>query len=152
MLVPLFCGASCQTFSKDDETLLEKYGGLYIPTGEGPALHVAPVDAVEFKSPKGALSDADFAKVFPAVAHMDPYRLHLDGAHALGDDSIDLLNKLGSLRVLDVSGTKMTLEGLKKLKVPSLKQLYISPDNFTEAQLEKIQKAFPNVEVSRFRG
>src|SRR4051794_1758624 len=97
LLVPLFCGASCQTFSKDDEALLGKYGGLYIPTGEGPAVHVAPVDAVTFDSPKQALTDADFAKVFPAVVHMDPYRLHLRGEHAIGDDSIDLLNKLGSL-------------------------------------------------------
>jgi hypothetical protein len=149
LLVPLFCGASC--FSKDDEALLGKYGGMYIPTGEGPAVRVVPVDAVIFDSPTRALSDADFAKVFPAVSHMDPYRLHLRGEHAIGDDSVDLLNKLGSLRMLDVSGTKITVEGLKKLKVQSLKQLYISPDNFTEQQLQEVQKALPNVKVSRFR-
>jgi hypothetical protein len=151
LLAPLFCGASCQTFSKDDEALLAKYDGLYIPTGEGPAVHVAPVDAVIFDSPKRALNDADFARVFPAVAHMDPYRLHVRGEHTIGDDSVDLLNKLGSLRVLDVSGTKITLQGLKELKVKSLNQLYISPDNFTEAQLQEIQKALPSVKVSRFR-
>jgi hypothetical protein len=151
LLVPVLGASRCQTFSKDDEALLDKYGGLYVPTGEGPAVYVAPVDAVTLDSAKRALSDADFAKVFPAVAHMDPYRLHLRGEHGIGDDSIDLINKLGSLRVLDVSGAKMTLEGLKKLNVQSLKQLYISPDNFTEAQVQEVQKALPNVKVSRFR-
>jgi hypothetical protein len=152
LLLTLSCGAGCgERFSKDDAALLDKYGGMYIPTGEGPGADIAPVDAVMFDSPERALTDADFTEVFSALMHMDPYRLHLRGRHTMGDESIARLNRLRALRVLDVSGTDMTLGGLQKLKINSLKTLYISPDNFTEAEAQQLQKALPDVKVTRFR-
>jgi hypothetical protein len=143
--------AGCDDFSNDDVTQLEQYGGFWVPNGEGPTAQMAPVDAVTFSSSKRALTDADFAEVFPIVKRMDPYRLHLTGNHPLGDKSIELLNKLRSLKVLDASGTEMTLDGLKKLKLSNLRQVSVSPRNFTEADIQALEEALPS-EVKVFRG
>jgi hypothetical protein len=149
LLTLLLGGGSCQQFAKDDETLLAKYGGTYVPTGEGPLAYTTPVDAVIFDSEKRALTDDDLKKVFPAVQHMDPYRLHLGGRHTIGDPSIDLINWLQSLRVLDVSGTNVTLEGLKRVRVKDLRQVYVARDKFTDADVQALQDAIKPATVSR---
>src|SRR5688500_9492256 len=89
----------------------KRTGACISREAKGPACTLFPVTGVIFDSPRQALTDADFTVVFPAVRRMAPQRLHLRGQHAISGDSIVLLNRLRSLRILDTSGTNVTLDG-----------------------------------------
>src|SRR5207249_1331975 len=82
-------------FSRKDEELLERYGGHFVPTGEGPLVRYAPIDSIFFDKGR-VLNDEDFAAIFPAIQRMDPYLLPL-ARHHLSDQIIDLVNRLRSL-------------------------------------------------------
>lgn len=143
-LVGIGLDTGCHDFSREDVRLLETHGGLYIPSGEGFAARRAPVDAVILDA---SLTDAGFAEVFPVIARMDPYRLHLKGA--LSDKSVDSLNRLKSLRVLDASGTALTLDGFRRLRLPRLEQLTVPREMLTEEDVTALEEALPNVSIRR---
>lgn len=130
-------------FTSRDEALLERYDGRFVPTGEGPLVRLTPVDSVYFGT--RVLNDEEFAAVFPAIQRMDPYLLPLRG-HRLSDRIIDLLNRLGSPRMLDLSDTNVSYEGLRKLRLKTLKTLVV-PETVTEAQRRELEASFPGVRV-----
>ena len=138
-----------QFFPKADEDVLEEYGGIFIPTGEGPIVRIVPVDGVMFGHGRGKnriLTDDDMVVLFPVIQRMDPYRLYLTG-HAISDDAVDLLNRLRSLRVLDVSGTKMTRDGLLRLRIKTLMNLSVPAGQLTDADREELRRAMPKVKI-----
>jgi hypothetical protein len=148
LLLVVAVGDTPHFFDDADAALLAKFGGIYIPTGEGPLHRITPVDQVIFDSSRlHALNDDEFSEVLPAVVHMDPYHLRFEGQHKVTDNSIEGLSTLQSIRLLDVDGTEMTLGGLKQLKVNSLKFLRIPPEKFSAAQLAELQQALPGIKV-----
>jgi hypothetical protein len=132
-------------FPEADERLLERYGGIFIPSGEGPIVRIVPVDGVMFAK-SGVLGDDDFAAVFPAIRRMDPYRLSLRG-HDVSDEAVDLLNRLRSLKVLDLAGTKVTRDGLRRLRIKTLIDLRVPGGQLAEADRAELRRAMPKVTI-----
>jgi hypothetical protein len=132
-------------FPQADEQLLGRYGGIFIPTGEGPIVRIVPVDGVMFAKGQ-VLTDDDFAAVFPAIQRMDPYRLSLRG-HDVSDEVVDLLNRLRSLKVLDLSGTKLTRDGLRRLRIKTLIDLRVPGGQLTEADRAELRRAMAKVTI-----
>jgi hypothetical protein len=147
----LACGLGCHSFSKEDAQLLERYGGGYIPSGEGPGHYWTPVAYVYFDADDHVLDDADFAAVFPVVRNMNPYGIHLIGKHAISGRSIGLLNQLPALERIDVSSTPLALDDLRGLRVKNLRTLYVSPNAFSDADVASLRKALPHVVIARFQ-
>src|SRR6185436_16743765 len=121
----------------------------FYPDREGPIVRIVPVDGVMFGHGRGKnriLTDDDMVVLFPVIQRMDPYRLYLTG-HAISDDAVDLLNRLRSLRVLDVSGTKMTRDGLLRLRIGTLKSLAVTGGLLNDADRDDLRRAMPEVRL-----
>ena len=131
-------------FSRRDEELLGRYGGHFIPTGEGPLVRIVPVDGVYFDCGR-VLNNEDFAATFPAVQRMDPYRLHL-GGHRLSDQVVELLNRLRSVRLLDLQHTDVSYAGLRNLRLKTLKTLVV-PETINETQRRELERMQPRITV-----
>src|SRR5437868_2238597 len=95
-------GFGCHQFTDGDAATLRRYGGRYLPSGEGPGLRWTPVGDIIFESKNRTCNDDDFATVMPTLKHFDPLRLHLIGRHDISDRSVELINRLASLEFLDV--------------------------------------------------
>ena len=104
--------------NEHDVTTIEQYGGLTIPTYEGPLANEPPVDAVLFDPAKRVINDDDFAAVFPCIKQLSPHRLDLHGQD-VSDRSVALIVGLADLRWVNVMGTKITAEGIGQLRAPS---------------------------------
>ena len=124
-------------FGERDAQRLARFGGTYVPVGEGALATKTPVDSIHFT--KQRLDDDDFYNVFPAVQRMDPLTLSLDG-HPITDRSIPLLNRLKSLKALSLRNTKVTMVGLRRLDVGRLQSLHVSEDKFDPKALEEIRQ------------
>ena len=132
-------------FGGHDVQLLEQYGGSWAPAHKGPFNHTVPVDSIDWSNDKPRLSDDTFAAVFPAIQRMDPHRLYLVG-HQISDRSIDLLNRLHSLQLLDLRRTNITADGLRQLKVPSL--VYLQTDVPIDPTLRyQLKQAMPKLQL-----
>ena len=124
-------------FEPRDEQRLHRFGGTYVPAGEGTMATKTPVDAIHFD--KRTLDDEAFYDVFPALQRMDPRTLSLDG-HKIGDESIDEINRLKSLKALSLRNTNVTMKGLRKLDVGRLQTLHVSDEKFDGKGLAEIKQ------------
>jgi hypothetical protein len=135
-------------FAPRDVERLERFGGTYVPTGEGTLATKTPVDSIHFD--KRTLDDRSFEEVFPAVQQMDPRILSLDG-HKITDKSIEHLNRLKSLRQLSLRNTNVTMKGLRKLDVEKLQSLHVSEEKFNEKQRAELAEIMNRVGRGRDR-
>jgi hypothetical protein len=145
----LFSALGCHQYSERDAKLLERYGGTFVLSGEGPGRYMAPVGEIHFVDDNRALTDEDFAAVFPAVQQMDPMVLRIRGHHAISDCSVRLLNQLHSAEYIDVSGTKITAVGLSTLQLRHLQSLIVAQENVSVEGVMQLQRALPSVKVTR---
>src|SRR5688572_26458673 len=151
ILVVLVAAAGCQQYSDRDVSLLGKYGGRFVLSGEGPGRYMAPVGALIFDDDTRPLSDADFAAVFPAVQEMDPMVLLIRGRHTISDQSVPLLNQLRATEHLDVSGTQVSVAGLRVLRLRHLRALVVAPTTVSDEQAAELQRVFPKVKLTRWQ-
>jgi hypothetical protein len=112
-LVLLSCG--CADFDRRDEATIIRLGGAWVPAGEAWTARAAPVDSVRFDAAEHSLSDAEFAEAFPALRRMDPVWLDLRGS-GVSDASVPLINRLLSLRHVDLRDTGVTSSGLAAVR------------------------------------
>ena len=131
-----------ENFAPRDLERLERFGGTYVPTGEGPLATKTPVDSIHFN--KRTLDDGSFDDVFPAVQQMDPRILSLDG-HKITDRSIERFNRLKSLKALSLRNTNVTINGLRKLEVGKLQTLHVSDENLDEQQRAQLAEIMSRV-------
>jgi hypothetical protein len=141
----------CRRYSDRDVALLGTYGGDFVLSGEGPGRYMAPVGAVYLNDESRPLSDDDFAAVVPAVRQMDPMVLLLRGRHTISDKSVPLLNQLRATEHLDLSGTQVSVVGLRGLRLKHLRALVVAPSRVSEEQVTELRRALPNVEVTRWQ-
>jgi hypothetical protein len=104
------CGAS-----RRDGEAVERLGGVWVLTGETWSTRRLPVVSVAFDPGERVLGDDDFAGVYPSVRRMDPLRLGLRGSH-VSDRSVPLINRLPSLREVDLRDSRVTPEGRARLR------------------------------------
>jgi hypothetical protein len=131
-----------------DIALLKRFGGGLTITEPDPASKQSRIDLVWFNPLEHKLSDEDLIDLSPALHRMNPLRLDLKG-QPISDKSIDILNRLESLRVLDVSKTDVTFEGLKQLHLKQLQQVSVTRSLLTSEQYEELKKTLGSVTVMR---
>jgi hypothetical protein len=105
----------CASFSERDWEAVERVGGLWVPAGEAWTARTAPIVSVTFDASQHVLTDEDFAAVHTALRRMDPLHLGLRGSR-VSDRSIPLINRLPSLRDVDLRETRVTQEGSSRLR------------------------------------
>jgi hypothetical protein len=150
-MAALLAGPGCQHYGERDVALLSKHGGRFVLSGEGPGRYVAPVGSVIFDDPERRLTDEEFAVVFPAVQHMDPMVLLIRGDHTISDSSVPLLNQLRAVEHLDVSGTELSVSGIKRLRLEHLESLVVAARRTSDEQAADLRCAFPSVKVTRWQ-
>lgn len=114
-VVLLLLAGGCVNAHNDIETV-GRYGGYTTPTGAGPLAECPPVASVDFSTIRQVINDEDFAALFPSLQRLNPRRICLGGQN-VSDRSIDLLNQLPYLVVVNLEGTKVTPQGLGRLKL-----------------------------------
>ena len=110
----LLAVGGCDTHA-DVETL-GRYGGFTSPKFSGPLSECPPVAAVDFSTMRQTITDDDFAALFPSLKRLAPRRVCL-GGQPVTDKCIDLLNQLPYLQFVNLEGTKVTPQGLGRLKL-----------------------------------
>lgn len=93
-----------------------KYGGFTSPSYSGFLAELPPVAAVDFSTLRQPVTDDDFAALFPSLQRLNPRRIGL-GGQPVTDRCIDLLNQLPYLQAVNLEGTKVTPQGLARLKL-----------------------------------
>jgi hypothetical protein len=83
---------------------------------DGPLANLAPVAAVDFSTHRRVIDDDDFAALFPSLERLSPRRICL-GGQPISDRSIELLNRLPYLRVINLEGTHVSAEGLGRIRM-----------------------------------
>jgi hypothetical protein len=111
-LLILFFTGCC---SDRDVKALERHGGLFIPTGEGPAANCPPVDRIWFD--RRDVTDAVLAELAPSIIRLRPHSLDLDH-QPLTDKSVVTLQSIArsGTKKIGVTGTNVTDEGLRQLQ------------------------------------
>lgn len=151
LLCFLLTANGCQHYTETDRALLGQYGGHYTLSGEGPGFYMAPVGAVIFDDSDRTLTDEDFAAVFPALRHMDPMVLLLRGGHTISDRSIPLLNQLRAMTYLDLSGTRVSVVGVRALRLRYPRELNVSPETITDEQAAELKRILSLQHVTRWQ-
>jgi hypothetical protein len=128
--------------------LLKRFGGGLTISEPDPETKTSRIDLVWFNPLEHKLSDEDLLELSPALRRMDPLRLDLKG-QPITDNSIDVLNRLDSLHVLDLSKTDVTFEGLKQLHFKQLQQVSVTRSLLTSEQYEDLKKTLGSVTVMR---
>jgi hypothetical protein len=131
-----------------DVALLKRFGGGLTITEPDPATRQSRIDLIWFNPLEHKLSDDDLIELSPALRRMDPLRLDLKG-QPITNKSIDVLNPLDSLHVLDLSKTDVTFDGLKQLHLKQLQQVSVTRSLLTSEQYEELKKALGTVTVMR---
>jgi hypothetical protein len=99
-----------------DVEAVGKYGGFTSPSYSGFLAELPPVAAVDFSTLRQPVTDEDFAALFPALQRLNPRRVGL-GGQPVTDRCIELLNRLPYLQAVNLEGTKVTPQGLARLKL-----------------------------------
>ena len=105
----------CAGPSRQDGEAVERLGGVWVLTGETWRTRTLPVVSVTFDTGTHVLTDDDFAAVYPSLRRMDPFRLGLRGSH-VSDRSVPMINRLPSLREVDLRETRVTQDGVSRLR------------------------------------
>lgn len=72
----------------------------------------------------------------------------LDLSHSpIGDESVASINKLQSLEILNLYGTRLTDKGLSALKVPTNGKLYLGGTKVRRNALNRVNQKRPNIAV-----
>ena len=132
-----------------DLRTVERHGGLWVPSGEGPAVRRLPLDSISFDE-KSVATDADLRTLLPTLKRVPCDGLVLSG-RAITDDSIDALNQLRALKRMHLIGTKVTAVGLRRLRLPSLRHVYVSADQVSESDVNELRRSLPGVVISRMK-
>jgi hypothetical protein len=114
LLVVAVLAPGCGPSRRDGEAV-ERLGGVWVLAGETWSTRRLPVVSVTFDAGEHVLSDADLAGVYPSLRRMDPLRLGLRGSR-VSDRSVPLINRLRSLREVDLRDTRVTQEGRARLR------------------------------------
>ena len=95
-----------------------------------------------------AMDDEALAKAFPYLRRYRPKGLDFNGRQ-ISDASVPLLVQIQSLRLLRVQGTRISLEGLKRLAtgLPNLNDLVVDGKRFGEAEIGELRAAAPKVTI-----
>lgn len=127
--------------SPSDVQLIRDYGGLIVGSGRGGAdVRSLPVDSISFDPTKRPIDDQTFAALLPALRRTPMIRLNLSG-QPITDAAIAGLNALTSLRVLEVNGTQISVDRLKALRLPNLRQINVSADKIDDVDAEQMPSA-----------
>lgn len=102
--------------SHSDVETVGRYGGFTTPKYSGPLAECPPVAAVDFSPLRQTITDDDLQAMFPALQRLNPQRVSL-GGQPVTDRSIDLLNQLEWLQYVNLEGTRVTPQGLGRLKL-----------------------------------
>ena len=102
--------------SNNDLATVGEYGGYTTNQYEGMFAGRRPMQAVDFSTQRRVITDDDFATLFPALKRINPRRICL-GGQRISDRSIDLLNQLPYLRVVNLEGTEVTPAGWGRLRL-----------------------------------
>jgi hypothetical protein len=102
--------------SNQDLATVGEYGGYTTNQYEGMFAGRRPTQAVDFSTQRRVITDDDFAALFPALQRISPRRICL-GGQPISDRTIDLLNKLPYLRVVNLEGTNVTPAGWGRLRL-----------------------------------
>jgi hypothetical protein len=129
---------------------INKHGGETVIEGMYVGLWVPPT-RVYFDEvpPEQALTDDEFAAVFPSIKSLPVFKLSLAN-NPVSDRSAELIATDFDIVNLDVCGTQVTPNGLKRLAaLPKLRSLHVSAESFTEDDLAGLRAALPGVNISR---
>lgn len=97
-------------------------------------------------NPNRPYNDDRFRRALPYMKKSGVTELYL-GCHPFTDAVIPLVVELGDLRVLDVSNTEITTDGLTTLRsMRHLKNLYVSRPR-SEGDLKQLSAAIPHVTI-----
>jgi hypothetical protein len=102
--------------SDQDLATVGEYGGYTTVQYEGLFAGRRPMQAVDFSTQRRVINDDDFAALFPALKEISPRRINL-GGQRISDRTIDLLNQLPYLRVVNLEGTDVTPAGWGRLRL-----------------------------------
>jgi hypothetical protein len=105
----------CAASHKDIETVAH-YGGLSTPNYGGILAECPPLEAVDFSTRRGIVTDDDLAAMLPALKRLQPRRISL-GGQPITDRAIDYLNQLDYLQSLSLEGTQVSPEGRGRLRL-----------------------------------
>src|SRR5690348_5353112 len=123
--------------SQRDISTIESFGGLVVPAPDPKHAISLPVDSISFDPQKQQIDDDTFESLMPLLRKLPMQRLNISG-QPITDASIDRINQLKSIRVLEINGTKITLAGLSRLRLPNLEQVNLSADAFDESELMEL--------------
>jgi hypothetical protein len=130
-------------FPESDERVLERFGGRFIPTGEGFLfVRQTPVDGISIDR---ALTEEELIELFPTIQRMDPYRLSVD-LGAMTDRTVELFNRLRSVRELYLGNSRVTMAGLRKLRLKAGKTLTL-PQTIGQADRRELEQLMPGVKI-----
>ena len=100
---------------QSDMATVGRYGGYTTPGYDGVLTDVPPMAAVDFSTQRQVITDDDLEAMLPALKRLRPRRMCLGGQH-LTDRSIDMLNEIPFLRVVNLEGTEITPAGWARLR------------------------------------
>ena len=102
--------------SQSDLDTVGSYGGYTTPEYGGPLRELPPVASVDFSTQRRVITDDDLEAMLPALKRLCPRRMSL-GGQKLTDRSIDMLNQIPFLHVVNLEGTEVTPAGWGRLHV-----------------------------------
>ncbi|MGQ2982217.1 hypothetical protein [Flavobacterium sp.] len=120
---------------------------LYGVDDEGIAMMVPELDSITMLD----LDETDITN--DGIMHLTKLHfikeMRLKGCDRIDDACIPFINKIKGLELLHLCSTPITTDGILRLFLPGLKQLFISAeyDEDTKVKLQRLCKAFPDCEV-----
>ena len=101
-----------------DMATVGRYGGYTTHGYDGVLVNLAPMEAVDFSTQRQVVTDDDLEAMLPALKRLAPRRISL-GGQQVTDRSIDMLNEIPFLRVVNLEGTQVTPAGWARLRPSS---------------------------------
>jgi hypothetical protein len=100
--------------AQSDLDTVGRFGGYTTPEYGGPFRELPPVAAVDFSTQRQIITDDDLEAMLPALKRLCPRRICL-GGQKITDRSIDMLNEIPFLHVVNLEGTAVTPQGWGRL-------------------------------------
>jgi hypothetical protein len=100
--------------SPSDLDAVGRFGGYTTPEYGGPFRELPPVASVDFSTLRQVITDDDLETMLPALKRLAPRRMCL-GGQKITDRSIDMLNQIPFLHVVNLEGTDVTPAGWGRL-------------------------------------
>ena len=99
---------------QSDLDTVGRYGGYTTPEYGGPFRELPPYGSVDFSTQRQIITDDDLEAMLPALKRLCPRRICL-GGQKITDRSIDMLNEIPFLHVVNLEGTAVTPAGWGRL-------------------------------------